>query len=76
MSGNWPNEGAVVVWFAAESAEFGVVRSQWFESPEDAEKFSTTCGNWAVVVMGGAGEFAGSISINGEYPFPAFGGEV
>lgn len=76
MSGNWPFEGAVCVWWGRESGEYGHVRSQWFESVEDAEKFATTCEPWAIVVMGGEGEFAGSISTHGEYPFPAFGGEV
>lgn len=70
------DNGAVVVWFAASDADEGVVRSQWFELIEDAEKFSTTCGNWAVVVFGGLDDFTGSISLRGDYPFPAFGGEV
>jgi len=62
---------AVVVWW-----KDGALHSQAFSSVDEAEKMATTCGLWAVVVVGGEGEFGGSISINGDYPFPAFGGEV
>ena len=65
------DQGAVVVWHDKDG-----LHSQPFQLVDEAEKFATTCEPWAVVVMGGAGEFVGSVSVHGEYPFPAFGGEV
>lgn len=62
---------AVVVWWGGEG-----VCCQSFAEIEDAERFASAGGPWAVVISGGQDEFCGSISTHGEYPFPAFGGEV